>query len=106
ASAITAAVELDLPFATPPDLDATMDIQIPALARQPDPTGGYSRVLHLGGNRSPSPSARATVACTSPQVDITTSCPDCCAGCSRSRSATSTSGRTPSGDGCRPVIAA
>lgn len=42
-------VEFDLPFATPPDLDATMDIQIPALAWQPDPTGGYRRVLHLDG---------------------------------------------------------
>ncbi|GIJ29797.1 hypothetical protein Vqi01_49590 [Micromonospora qiuiae] len=42
--------EFDLPFATPPDLDATMDIQIPALAWQPGPAGGYRRVLHLGGH--------------------------------------------------------
>ncbi|MFI6163126.1 endonuclease III domain-containing protein [Micromonospora haikouensis] len=42
-------VEFDLPFATPPDLVATMDIQIPALAWQADPAGGYRRVLHLGG---------------------------------------------------------
>ncbi|MFS8497332.1 MAG: hypothetical protein FWJ70_03625 [Micromonosporaceae bacterium] len=49
ASTTTAAVEFDLPFATPPDLRATMDIQIPALAWQPDSVGGYRRVLHLGG---------------------------------------------------------
>lgn len=46
---MSATTEFDLPFATPPDLDATMDIQIPALAWQPDPAGGYRRVLHLGG---------------------------------------------------------
>jgi hypothetical protein len=40
-------VVLDLLFHTAPDLHATMDIQIPALAWQPDPTGGYRRVVHL-----------------------------------------------------------
>lgn len=45
----TAMVKFDLPFTRQPDLDATMDIQIPALAWQPDPTGGYRRVLHLDG---------------------------------------------------------
>ncbi|MDT5024236.1 MAG: endonuclease [Micromonosporaceae bacterium] len=39
--------EIDLPFTTPPDLDATMDIQIPALAWQAHPAGGYMRTLHL-----------------------------------------------------------
>jgi endonuclease III len=43
----TAEVEFDLPFPTPPDLDGTMDIQIPALAWQAHPTGGYQRILHL-----------------------------------------------------------
>ncbi|MEW2385563.1 hypothetical protein AB0873_26220 [Micromonospora sp. NPDC047707] len=47
---MSATTEFDLPFATPPDLDATMDIQIPALAWRPDPAGGYRRVLHLGGH--------------------------------------------------------
>ncbi|MEU8333681.1 hypothetical protein AB0J14_37400 [Micromonospora arborensis] len=46
----TTAFEFDLPFTRPPDLDATMDIQIPALAWQPDPAGGYRRVLHLDGH--------------------------------------------------------
>ncbi|MBO4205581.1 hypothetical protein [Micromonospora echinofusca] len=48
-SATGVAAEFDLPFTRPPDLDATMDIQIPALAWQPDPAGGYRRVLHLDG---------------------------------------------------------
>jgi len=39
---------LDIPFAVPPQLDATMDIQIPALAWQSTGDGGYRRTLHPG----------------------------------------------------------
>ena len=40
---------LVLPFATQPDLAATMDIQIPALAWQPVGDGHYRRTVHLSG---------------------------------------------------------
>jgi endonuclease III len=39
----------ELPFAAQPDLAATMDIQIPALAWEPRPDGRYRRSYHLDG---------------------------------------------------------
>ena len=42
---------LVLPFDTRPDLAATMDIQIPALAWQPIDEDHYRRAYHLGGRR-------------------------------------------------------
>lgn len=42
--------QFELSFPTPPDLDLTMDIQIPALAWQQTGTGQYSRVLYLPGS--------------------------------------------------------
>jgi endonuclease III len=39
-----------LPFGTRPDLAATMDIQIPALAWQPLPGGRFGRIYHLDGD--------------------------------------------------------
>lgn len=42
---------LILPFDTRPDLAATMDIQIPALAWQPVDPGRYQRTYHLGRRR-------------------------------------------------------
>jgi endonuclease III len=41
---------LTLPFAAQPDLAATMDIQIPALAWEPRPDGRHRRSYHLDGH--------------------------------------------------------
>jgi endonuclease III len=41
--------ELILPFSVQPDLTATMDIQIPALAWQPSGTGTWSRTYRIDG---------------------------------------------------------